>query len=199
MTDPITIPRKSFVQLVSKRAGYYPNPDDPGDPNNPFGPFGPGGPVLRYLLEIQRSRRLDQVALNPQPLPPKEVIAVALAQNVIDQVAQLHAFADMLPGEAGAELREGGLRLLDEFSDSCGTMTRRELIAALIRWLLGKRPPPPPPDPEPWWDERLDAFDLITIGVQLQATFEQIADERLANALDQVGSKVMDGGLAMLG
>ncbi len=77
MTDPITIPRKSFVQLVSKRAGYYPNPDDSGDPNNPFGPFGPGGPVLRYLLEIQRVRGLDRVALNPQPLPPKEVIAVA--------------------------------------------------------------------------------------------------------------------------
>lgn len=199
MTDPITIPLKSFVQLVGKRSSYYPNPDDPGDPNNPFGPYGPGGPVLRYLLEVQRLRRLDWVALNPQPLPPKEAIAVALAQNVIDQVAQLHAFANMLSGEAANDLRNGGLRLLDEFGDWCGTMTRRELLAALLRWLHGKRPPPPPPEPEPWWDERLDAFDLITIGVQLQATVEQIADDQLASALGQVGGKLMDGGLAMLG
>ncbi len=199
MTDPITISRKSFVQIVGNRAGYYPNPDDPGDPNNPFGPFGPGGPVLRRLLEFQRLRGLDRVALNPQPLPPKEILAVALSQSVTDHLAQIHALADTLSGDVADDLRNGGLRFLDEFGEWCGTMTHRELIAALIRRLLGKRPPPPPPEPEPWWDERLDASDLITIGVQMQAAFEQIADERLAGSLEQVGSKLMDSGLAMLG
>lgn len=198
MADPITISRKNFGQIVGNRAGYYPNPDDAGDPNNPFGPYGPGGPVLRRLLEVQRLRGLDRVALNPQPLPPKEILAAALAQSVTDHVAQLHALADMLAGDVAEDLRNGGLRFLDEFGEWCGTMTRRELIAALIRRLLGKRPPPPP-EPEPWWDERLDAADLITIGVQMQAAFGQIADERLAGSLEQVGSTLMDNGLAMLG
>jgi hypothetical protein len=118
---------------------------------------------------------------------------------VTDHVAQMYACAYMLSGEVVDDLQNGSLRFLDEFGEWCGTMTRRELIEALIRRLLGKRPPPPPPEPEPWWDERLDASDLITIGVQMQAAFEQIADERLASSLEQVGSKVMDGGLAMLG
>ncbi|MEZ4617908.1 MAG: hypothetical protein R2867_20695 [Caldilineaceae bacterium] len=197
MTDSISISRKNFVQIVGNRASYYPNPDDPGDPHNPFGPYGPHGPVLHRLVAFQRLRQLDRACLEPTTLPPKEALAFSLARAALDHVTQITLIATLLPDEVGEGVRGNGERFLGEFSEWCGTMTRWEIIQELLRRLHGRKPPPPPP-PEPWWDERMDAFELITIGVQLQAAFERIADERLAESLDQIGSKLMDVGLNIL-
>lgn len=198
MTDFITISRKNFVQLIGKGSSYNPNPDDPGDPGNPFGPFGPGGPILRRIVELQRLRAGELVALNPQPLPPIDKFNAAITQIVIDHVAQTHAFANMLSGATADDVRNGSVNLLAEFADWCGTMTRWQILEALLRRIFGKHPLPPPP-PEPWWDKQFDATDLITIGVQMERAFDQIADERLAVPVNEIGSKLTDRGLEMLG
>lgn len=58
----ITVPTSALVKLFD----YLPNPDDPD-------PVGPAGPVIRGL---------DWVLLNPQPLPPREVLVPRLVRHL---------------------------------------------------------------------------------------------------------------------
>lgn len=63
MSETITLSRVAFTRLLDNV--MMPDPDGSGDPSGPWGPYGPGGPVIRGLLS-----QLDNVLLNPQPLPP---------------------------------------------------------------------------------------------------------------------------------
>jgi hypothetical protein len=96
----VAVPTLSAAMVGELLGSMMPNPDDPGDPDNPLGPFGPGGPVLRDIVSVLAAvrsasligdaelrgtlqaanakalstlaGRLEQVGLNPQPLPPRQ-------------------------------------------------------------------------------------------------------------------------------
>lgn len=188
MEDILSISRQNFVQLVSNLGGYYPNPDDPG-------PYGPLGPVIRSSLT--QLQQLSRFAGNPDPFPAKETTSLYLAQVMVDHVSQLYAFADLLPVEVAENVRQGGLKQLDDFGEWCGTMTRWEIIQELVRQLLKKHPSPPPH--KPWWNKQLNAFEQIVIGAHLQQSALRIDNEQLSGTLDDVGGKLMENGLNLMG
>lgn len=192
----VRLGRAEFATLVGNLTGGYPNPDDPGDPNNPFGPYGPIGPVIHAGWRL----RLDAIALNPQPLPPRAAFAVGVAQAVIASTVNLHVMADAM-GDAGKNSRAFAGTFLSEFDDWCGTMTRYELIRRLLEKL--KRWPPPPPPPEPYLKDhlagKLDAGDLIVIGATLENAARLSLGAELKEQLGGAGARLMDLGLAKMG
>jgi hypothetical protein len=100
----------------------------------------PGHPPRPGHLESFLRRSVDQVALNPQPLPPgpPPEIAAYLWQSVqLYQLGQIAAGAKVSGNLA--EALTGAAETI--FDDYCGTVP----ISVLIQWLLHHPPPPPPP------------------------------------------------------
>jgi hypothetical protein len=141
-------------------------------------------PINRRLLEIIGRRlpaiydviphgplaRLDRVALNPQPLPPRE-LGAALASEFI-RAAWL---AERLGGDAG--------RAFDDLDDWCPTVPKR---IKLPPWW----PPLPDPDPDPDW-----FIDLhLGFAARLATCLGGLEDSRLG----EVMHKAMDRSIASL-
>src|SRR5262245_63668557 len=61
------------------------------------------------------SSRLDQVALNPQPLPPKDLYALALSDATVARVVSLARVGRMLGGEAGANMQRAAVSAVADF------------------------------------------------------------------------------------
>jgi len=66
------------VAVAAPASAYTPNPEDPYYPKKPFPCINCGvkiNPGIKYINPGLKYRllgsRLDKVALNPQPLPPK--------------------------------------------------------------------------------------------------------------------------------
>jgi hypothetical protein len=126
-------------------------------------------PHLPVLGEAVSARgRFDQVELNPQPLPPREVVRVATVE-----AARAAADAAIAAQFAGRDAREV-LDLVAE--DWCGTPTGR------IPWPRHWPHPWPPGDPYPIVDE----IDSVAQASQAYAALvfaayaDGIADEGLA-------------------
>jgi hypothetical protein len=127
----------------------------------------------------------DDVALNPQPLPPRYAVLLSVAQAVIFR-------AELLQEIAGAIQTEGEERgiiivsgYIDRFVDDfCGNGFR-------LKW--------PFPGPRPhWYPKELDGFDLVVIATQ----FEQAAKEAYSLDFRQVlagaSAKFVEAGLAKM-
>jgi hypothetical protein len=165
---------------------------------NPNGEGPQIGPEIRALMMM---RRLAFSSLNPQPLPPIE-LAVRMAATIDAHVSQLAIMGERLGGSSEQGTTKSGSLFISDLVDWCGTMQRWELINALIRKLLGRKrfppPPPPPPDP-PYWQEKLNARELVVMGVALQRSGQDLANEVLGKQLEEAGGKLMDQGLEMMG
>lgn len=149
-----TSPR-ALSALIARLTGAFPNPDDAG-------PVGPWGPVIR-----KAGRQFRQVygpqpdpwrwaALNPQPLPPRLVYAVALAQAVIDQVDALQDLALALPDEAQRGVQAHASGVIRRFIDDCGN---GHIVIHLPRHVVW-----PPGDDEP---RPISPEELVVIGARL--------------------------------
>src|SRR5262245_42534323 len=94
------ISRKQLVSLAGGFLGGYPNPD--GD--SPPGPWDPY--IRRALQRVQVFGPVPDpwraVALNPQPLPPRSALAVAIAEEVVDRAQSMQEIADAI-GQAGQQ------------------------------------------------------------------------------------------------
>ena len=151
----LNMPAKTLVSLVNHLIGAYPNPDDPE-------PIGPWGPIVRKALEHYRVVFGPQpepwhwAALNPQPLPPRMVVAVGLARALVDQVSALEEFSKALPGESQQSVASYSSGKIKRFIDDCGN--------GILVILVPKHGPFPPSDDEP---KPIGPEELIVIGAQL--------------------------------
>ncbi len=110
----------------------------------------------------------EEVALNPQPLPPRFAFLVSVAQALISRAELLQEIADTTAHEGeqqGIIIVSGYIaRFVDDF---CGTGFR-------LRY------PFPGPRP-PWFANDLDGIDLVVMATQ----FEQAAKETFSPDLRQ--------------
>ncbi|MEO5651060.1 MAG: hypothetical protein ABIR03_14215 [Ginsengibacter sp.] len=175
MNDTSFISRKKFISLASQLSNIYnPNPDDPE-------PVGPWGPVIRQAYQFSK---LSWVALNPQPLPPKEVIAMNLARQVIDRAGLMNEIANGVNsnGEKQGIIIVSGY--ISRFIDDCGN--------GVIKIKIPKRRGPVPnPDPDP----TLQPIDFIMMGLQFQAEANATGDEGLKKVFADAAGKLLDKGI----
>lgn len=175
------------ARLASVIGGLgYPNPDD----DSPIWkwPHGPG-PVAHTWLDY-----LSWVALNPQPLPPKERFATALAGALIDRANRVSEMGTLFADKQ----RSLGSTFAAEFDDAagwCGTMGRWELLQKLLAWLRHHHRNPPPPPPEPWWKQGLSQNEIVILGGRVAFAAESFGDEAIRSAMLKGGGHLMDHGI----
>jgi hypothetical protein len=173
------------ARLASLIGGLgYPNPDD----DTPIWkwPHGPG-PIARTWLDY-----LSRVALNPQPLPPGERFATAIAGALVERAYQVSELGTMLTDKQ----RSLGSTFATEFDEAggwCGTMGRWELLQKLLAWLRNHTPPPPPP--EPWWKQGLTQNEIAVLGGRIAFAAESFGNSAIRSSMLLVGGSLMQQGL----
>jgi hypothetical protein len=173
------------ARLASMIGGLdYPNPDD--DNPNWYVPHGPG-PVLHGWADY-----LSRVAINPQPLPPGERFATAIAGALIDRANQVSELCTLFTDKQRA-LSTTFAAEFDEAGGWCGTMNRWEMLQKLLNWLRNHNPPPPPPDP--WWRQGLTQNEITVLGGRIAFAGERFGNQVLRSALLSVGGNLMQQGL----
>ncbi len=143
-TPPLLHTSQMLVALISGHFGLNPDPDGPEiDPHSPLGPIvRQAHNHIRALYGPQPEPwRSDRVALNPQPLPPRWMVAGALALALTEQTARLQELAQALPGEVQQHAEAYRSGLITRFLDDCGN--------GIIVIHLPKHGPFPPSDDEP--------------------------------------------------
>jgi len=134
----------------------------------------PHGPVV--------SRKGAEVALNPQPLPPRHQLLVASAA-VAHDIASAAVNADA----AGTDSSRLVTRAIDDW---CGTRPRRIPIPWPGPWPF---PWPPEPDPHPEWD--ISASRVVG-ALSLASVASRLEDGDARDALSKGAEQLLEAGLA---
>jgi hypothetical protein len=127
----------------------------------------------------------DEVALNPQPLPPRYAFFIAVAQAVIRRAELL----DELAGAASSDATSQGIIIVGGYSsrfvdDWCGTEFR-------LRWpFRGPRPH--------WFPRQPDGIDLIVIATQFEQAAHEAFSGQLGEHFTSAAAKFADAGLPRL-
>jgi hypothetical protein len=141
----------------------------------------PHGPVQGHAL----ASRVNEVALNPQPLPPEP--PPERLQRVSALVAQNIAFAAIAAEAAG---QNGGVRMIS---------------SAIDDWCGNGRPPIPIPWPGPWpfafaldaVPEDLDVATSRLVGaLSFAAVAQRMGKGKVRDALSAGADKLLDASLA---
>jgi hypothetical protein len=190
-----SISQQVLVSLIGQVIFGRPSDDDPRPP-------GPADPVIFRALEKTlwalgngvpwraqtafgpRPEPWIQVALNPQPLPPRTLFFAEIDQEVIERASLIQETADALTsqGERQGIIIVGGYvsRFADDFE-----------LCPRIPW--------PFPGPRPhWFPEAPDGTDLIVTGVRLQRAASETFDGQLRQTLADAGGKLVQAGLDKL-
>lgn len=127
----------------------------------------------------------DDVALNPQPLPPRYAFLSAVVQAVASRAELLQEMADATArkGEQQGTLIVGGYvaRFSDDF---CGTGFR-------LRW--------PFPGPRPhWFAQELDAIDLVVLATRFEDAAKQSFNQDLRRSFSSASARLAEAGLSKL-
>jgi hypothetical protein len=142
--------------------------------------FGGGGP-LRYLIGEAASpdpQPWREVALNPQPLPPRALYTVALADAYIQDIVQLDRAAVLFGEEVSQRAVDRAFRLVAEMDEICP------------RWPKWPKNWPPPPPP-PWQHETMTETELFVFGARILTAAEVVEHERLREGLTGLGERVL--------
>jgi hypothetical protein len=199
-----SISQRTLVSLIGQLINGNPNPDDPL-------PHGPADPVIfkalqrtLWVLGLPTPWVLVnpvpwraqtgfgpspepwlQVALNPQPLPPRTLFFTAIAQEVIGRASLIQETSDALTsqGERQGIIIVGGY--VSGFADDwCGNGVR-------IKW--------PFPGPRPnWLPDEPGGVDLIATGAQFQRAASETFDGQLRQTFAEAGAKIVQAGVAKL-
>ena len=127
----------------------------------------------------------DEVALNPQPLPPRYAFLIAVARAVVRRAELLQEVS----GATAADGSERGIIIVGgytkRFSDDwCGTRFT-------LRW--------PSPGPRPrWFREQLDGVDLLVLATQFDRAAHEAFDRDLRGHLKAAGARFVDVGMSRL-
>jgi len=181
-TENLVITQARLASLIGGLS--YPNPED--DTPHRKWPHGPG-PISQSWLDY-----LSWVAINPQPLPPGERFAVALAGAFIERADQVSSLGTFLADRQRA-LGSSFAEELDEAGDWCGTMSRWEMLQKILSWLRNHNPPPPPGDP--WWKQGLTQNEIIIVGGRVAFAAEGFGNQVIRSSMQGVGGSLMQQGL----
>jgi hypothetical protein len=181
-TENLVITQARLASLIGGLG--YPNPED--DTPVRKWPHGPG-PVSQTWLDY-----LSWVAINPQPLPPGERFAAALAGAFVERANYVSELGTVLVDKQ----RTLGSAFAAEFDEAggwCGTMNRWEMLQKILAWLRNHNPPPPPGDP--WWRQGLAENEIIIVGGRVAYAARNFADHTIRSSMEQVGGSLMQHGL----
>jgi len=191
-TSASAISRDKFVGFVRELLGAgvsgYPDPDNPQPP-------GPWDPVIRKALgrieavlgphpEPWKPNPGEAVGLNPQPLPPKVLLALLIAQEVAERALYMQEIADALPraGQQQGIIIVGGL--VGRFVEDCGNDR-----------LWSKRPFPPPRGED---DNRLSPVELVAMGVQFEQAAREAFHQGVKEQFERAGASLIELGLGRM-
>jgi len=126
-----------------------------------------------------------EVALNPQPLPPRAAFLIAAAQAVIRRAELLQEIASATSNDGSQQgiIIVGGYT--SRFSDDwCGTGFK-------LRW--------PFPGPRPhWFPNKLNAIDLIVVATQFEQAAKETFSHELRQHLAKTSAKFTEAGMSRL-
>jgi hypothetical protein len=127
----------------------------------------------------------EEVALNPQPLPPRLAFLAAVVRTVISRTELLQEMADAIAheGERRGIIIVGGYlsRFCDDFCGNGFTMI----------W--------PFPGPRPWWfPAELNAVDLVVMASQFHQAAKRTHSPELRQQLANAGAKFVEAGLSKI-
>jgi hypothetical protein len=145
--------------------------------------FGGGDPGVGRFIPSRGVRALDrasEVTLNPQPLPPKALYALALADAHIQEILSLDAAGALLGGEVSKRALDRSLRIVADIDELCP------------RWPAWPKiwPPPPPPPPFHLGDE-MTATELFVLGTRFLAAADLVQHENLQGSFVRLGEKAL--------
>jgi hypothetical protein len=181
-TENLVITQARLASLIGGLG--YPNPDD----DTPIWkqPHGPG-PVAQSWLDY-----LNRIAINPQPLPPGERFAFALAGAFVERANRVSELCTLFADKQRA-LSTAFAEGLDDAGDGCGTMSRWEMLQKILSWLRNHNPPPPPGDP--WWKQGLTQNEIIIVGGRIAFAAENFGYQAIRSSLQEVGGRLMLQGI----
>jgi len=193
------VSREKFLTFVRQMTGAR---SGRADDDHPLPP-GPWDPVVRLALERTAVLSLplpwirdaifsggvhrfgEEVALNPQPLPPRYRFLSAVAEAVASRAELLQEIADATRHEGAQQgiIIVGGY--ISKFSDEwCGNGFR-------LKW--------PFPGPRPsWFTQELQGIDLIVIGSRLGETAQQAFNPELRSHLENASEKFLEAGFSKM-
>lgn len=191
----ILISRGALVSLIHRLTGGYSNDISSSRPP------GPWDPVIRRALErtslvgshaepwriaVSALDRLNWVGLNPQPLPPRVPLVMALAQEMIDRTSLLYELADAFPEEGRAYVLEAAGSRLAHFTDDCSD--GRIPLGWPFSW---------PPQGNSL-AEVIDAIELVVMGVQFERAAATQMNTSLRYEFSEAGTRLIEAGLARM-
>ena len=129
----------------------------------------------------------EEVALNPQPLPPRFAFLISVAQVVISRAELFQEILDAAPREGQQQGMSIVSGYISRFSDDwCGNDFR-------LRW------PFPDPHPHPrWFTKELDGIDLLVIATRFEQAAKEAYSPDLRQSLANVGARLVETGLAKM-
>lgn len=202
---PKHLSARALTALVSQLTTGYPNPEGPDDPPGPLDPYmrralersvvgaaGGGTNLWRVIAEkhpeiwdVIGGDPSSQIALNPQPLPPRSAFLAAVILEFTERMADVLHMADLIPrpgGERGIIVVGG--HVAQFIDDICGNGLK-------LRW------PFPWPAP-PWFSDRLSGADLIVMGTQFQQAAVIATDRELGRTFFDAAYALLEAGSARL-
>jgi hypothetical protein len=173
LSDGLLIPALSVSSLLASIFGpsFY---DDPR--------FGRGDLGRRGLSELVSGPYPEPwraVMLSPQPLPPRVLYALTLADAHIHELLAFDRIGSLFGGEAAERTQERALRVIAEIDELCPRWPK---------WPKGWPPPPPPP----WGQEVMIPTELFVFGTRLLAASELMEKGRLQESLSRLGEKALE-------
>jgi hypothetical protein len=124
--------------------------------------------------------------LNPQPLPPRAILAfaAAFAQEAVDRMVLMQEIADAMPRQGeqqGIIIVSGRLALLVD--ELCGNNFKIKI---------------PIPRPKHDTDDKLSGLELIVMGAVFEQKASTVTSEGLQQELSNVGAKLIETGIARM-
>lgn len=135
----------------------------------------------------QRWDRFSAVALNPQPLPPKERFAVAVTDAMLSQVVHLANAAELAGGDSGGNLLRRAVTMLQDWDELCP------------RWPKWPKNWPPPPDPPDWLGDEMSPVAHFLAATRVLAAADAVYDESIASTMSELGDRQFDYSLSRMG
>jgi hypothetical protein len=201
---PKHLSARALTALVSQLTTGYAHPEGPEQAPGPFDPYirkaleravlgsGAGTGLWRVIAEkhpeiwdLIGGDPTSQVALNPQPLPPRSAFLAAVIQLFTERMTDVAQLADLIPrpgGERGIIIVGGHVAKFVD--DVCG-------IGLHVRW--------PMPWPAPaWFSETLNGADLIVMGTQFQQDAAIAMDRELGRTFADAAHALLEAGAARL-
>jgi len=185
--DPLPRPLDPTIRKALERMVVHYPPPKPPRPNWLQQFYSVMGPLTDPWLPAASSSAHAWnythgfTALNPQPLPPIFLFALALADQIITDAVSSQEFIDLIGIEARGRSSE---RLDRVVEDWCATGRK-------LKW------PFPPPQP-PWWNNELSGIQFIVMGVQFEKAAATAFNDGLQKSFANASAKFIKTGLAKM-